>query len=132
MPSDRELIKTTHVYTYTSNIHGKATIMLHHTSDSGNTAEFLSHGMLSDTHGHWSIDDEVVLKIRFNCREGVRRPQRGGEWPLHPTVLWREVDTNNWSGYDDKGAAIMMEHARTLRSTKTPGQRAKSELIDAL
>ena len=127
-------LHVTHVYKYKSSKHGEGTIMLHHTNDEAGTStvEFLKNGMLSDSHGHWSTDECGALRITFNCRAGVRLPTHGDEWPLHPSVMWREPDTANWWGFDDKQAEIKMEHCRSLRVTHVPGQRATTEIIDAL
>ena len=129
------------MYRYTSDLHGAATIML---SLSGPCraelhryqVEFVSGGDFSAEHGSWGIDGEGFLRINFNCREGVSRPRRCGEWQLHPTVLWREPcdaeELRNWCGGDDKGASITMTHIRSIRTTGGPGQRPVTEIIDAL
>ena len=135
MPSDAIVVaepvfvKETHVYKYTSDLYGTATIMLYHSAD-GNSVEFLSSGSNSAEHGSWGICPDGFLRIQFNCREGASRPRRGGDWALHPTVLWREGD--DWVGGDDKGASITMEHRRSIQVTKSPDRRPGTTIIDAL
>ena len=120
---------------YSSDLHGKASILLHRCAGEA-TVEFLSNGTETEEHGSWGIDAQGFMKIRFNCREGVSRPQGGGTWVLHPTTLWRDPKDSegaSWEGTDDKGASITMVWRRSFQSTTQPGsRRPKTDLIDAL
>ena len=106
-----------HMYKYrSSGVQGHAMLYLHEMPGPRLLCEFLCRGNHAPPHGDWRISkDGASLRVRFNYQFEDDGTHNVADLPFHPSVMDRDpVAENDWTGYDDKGCTIEMEHCRSL------------------